>query len=96
VFNPGVESPSYIIAVAGAAIWYISMERAKWHQWLMILLFVFTCLSPTEVFPRFIREEFLKPYHIKAIPCIIVWVVCMDELFTWKNRAIEPSLAATN
>lgn len=96
VFNPGVESPSYIIAVAGAAIWYISMERAKWHQWLMILLFVFTCLSPTEVFPRFIREEFLKPYHIKAIPCIIVWVVCMYELFTWKNRAIEPSLAATN
>lgn len=85
VFNPGVESPSYIIAVAGAAIWYISMDRLKWHQWLMVLLFIFTCLSPTEIFPKPIRDHFLKPYHIKAIPCIIVWAVCMVELFTWKK-----------
>ena len=83
VFNPGVESPSYIIGVAGAAIWYISMDRLKWHQWLMILLFVFTCLSPTEIFPKPIRDQFLKPYLIKAIPCILVWAVCMYELFTW-------------
>jgi hypothetical protein len=92
VFNPGVESPSYIIAVVGAAIWYISLERVKWHQWLMILVFIFTCLSPTELFPRYLREQFLKPYHIKAIPCIIVWVVCMIELFTWHKRKIEPSV----
>lgn len=50
VFNPGVESPTYIIAVAGAAIWYITLDRLKWHQWLMIVLFIFTCLSPTEIF----------------------------------------------
>ncbi len=85
VFNPGVESPTYIIAVAGAAIWYITMDRLRWHQWLMIILFIFTCLSPTEIFPKPIRDHFLKPYHIKAIPCIIVWVVCMVELFTWKK-----------
>ena len=85
IFNPGVESPTYIIAVAGAAIWYISLDRLKWHQWLMILLFIFTCLSPTEIFPKPIRDHFLKPYHIKAIPCIIVWAVCMFELFTWKK-----------
>lgn len=92
VFNPGVESPSYIIAVVGAAIWYISLERVKWHQWLMVLVFIFTCLSPTELFPRYLREQFLKPYHIKAIPCIIVWVVCMIEIFTWHKRKIEPSV----
>ncbi len=85
VFNPGVESPTYIIAVAGAAIWYITLDRLKWHQWLMIVLFIFTCLSPTEIFPKPIRDNFLKPYHIKAIPCIIVWAVCMVELFTWKK-----------
>ncbi len=95
VFNPGVESPSYIIAVVGAAIWYISLERAKWHHWLMIFLFVFTCLSPTEVFPRYIRDNFLKPYHIKAIPCIIVWAVCMIELFTWNKKALEPLQVST-
>lgn len=85
VFNPGVESPSYIIAVAGAAIWYITMDRLKWHQWLIVLLFIFTCLSPTEIFPRPIRDHFFVPYHVKAIPCIIVWAVCMFELFTFKK-----------
>jgi hypothetical protein len=94
VFNPGVESPSYIIAVAGAAIWYITLDRLKWHQWLMIVLFIFTCLSPTEIFPKPIRDNFLKPYHIKAIPCIIVWSVCMFELFTWKKtNTISKSIA---
>jgi Glycosyltransferase family 87 len=94
VFNPGVESPSYIIAVAGAAIWYITLDRLKWHQWLMIVLFIFTCLSPTEIFPKPIRDNFLKPYHIKAIPCIIVWAVCMLELFTWKKtNTISKSIA---
>ncbi len=85
VFNPGVESPSYIIGVTGAAIWYIGKDRLKWHQWLMVLLFVFTCLSPTEIFPKPIRDQFLKPYLIKAIPCILVWAACMYELFTWDS-----------
>ncbi|MFX4396854.1 hypothetical protein ABTA35_19825, partial [Acinetobacter baumannii] len=64
-FNPGVESPSYIIAVVGAALWYVLVPRKNWEKIIMILVFVFTCLSPTEIFPRYIREEFMKPYHIK-------------------------------
>ncbi len=84
VFNPGVESPSYIIGVAGAAIWYISKERANWHNWLMAILFIFTCLSPTEVFPKFIRDNYFIPNAVKAIPCILVWIVAMAELYTWQ------------
>ncbi len=84
VFNPGVESPSYIIGVAGAAIWYISKEREAWHKWLMAILFIFTCLSPTEVFPKFIRDNYFIPSAIKAIPCILVWIVAMVELYLWK------------
>lgn len=87
IFNPGVESPTYIIAVAGAAIWYISLDRTTWHKWLLISLFIFTCLSPTELFPKPIKDHFFIPYHIKAIPCILVWAVCMFELFTFKKIA---------
>ena len=85
VFNPGVESPSYIIAVTGAAIWYINKPRVGWEKWLMIILFVFTCLSPTDIFPKFIREEYFTYYHVKAIPVIIVWAVCIKELFLFKS-----------
>jgi len=92
VFNPGVESPSYIIAVPGAAIWYVLQERKNWEKLLIVLVFVFTCLSPTEIFPRPIREEFLNPYHIKAIPIILVWVVVMFELFRY-SPSLEKKLA---
>jgi hypothetical protein len=92
LFNPGVESPTYIICVTGVAIWYINKERTVWEKWLAILVFVFTCLSPTELFPRFIKQQFFVPYHIKAIPCILVWLVSMYEIFSFssfkKNEAI--------
>ncbi len=90
LFNPGVESPTYIIAVAGAALWYINKERSVWHWWVLALVFVFTCLSPTELFPRSIKNNIFIPYQVKAIPCIIVWFICMYELFFYK-QAISDS-----
>lgn len=87
LFNPGVESPTYIIAVAGAAIWYINKDRVVWHQWIIILVFIFTCLSPTELFPRSIKNNIFNPYHVKAIPCIIVWFICMYELYFYKHES---------
>lgn len=84
LFNPGVESPTYIIGVAGVAVWYTNKERILWHHLLMAFVFIFTCLSPTELFPQFIKKTYFVPYHIKAIPCIIVWIVCMIELYSWQ------------
>lgn len=89
LFNPGVESPTYIIAVAGVAIWYISRERKGWHTLLLVLVLVFTSLSPTELFPLYIKKTYLVPYHIKAIPCIIVWFVSMFELYFDKAYNIK-------
>jgi hypothetical protein len=91
-FNPGVESPSYIIAVAGSAIWYVLAPRKNWEKIVMALVFIFTCLSPTEIFPRSIREDFMKPYHIKAIPIVILWVIVVVELFRY-SPSTEKKLA---
>ena len=85
VFNPGVESPSYIIALPGVALWYLFGAKNKWRMYLMIGVFIFTCLSPTEIFPRFIRDEVLVPLHMKAIPVVLTWFICMFDLFSW-NR----------
>lgn len=92
VFNPGVESPSYIIAIPGAALWYLYAPQATWRKYLLIAVFVFTCLSPTEVFPRFVRDQIFNPLHVKAIPIIITWFVSIFDLFNWKqteNREIS-------
>jgi hypothetical protein len=93
LFNPGVESPTYIIAITGVALWYINHDRRQWHRWLLLFVFVLTCLSPTELFPKFIRATYFVPYHIKAIPCILVWLICMFELFTWPTIQHEKNLS---
>lgn len=85
IFNPGVESPTYIIAIPGVALWYLYGPQKQWRKYLLILVFIFTCLSPTEIFPRFIRDQIFNPLHIKTIPVIIAWFVCIFELFYWKQ-----------
>lgn len=81
IFNHKAESPTYIIAVAGVALWYYTGQRSQANFVLMILVFVFTVLAPTDIFPAFVRSNFLVPYTIKAVPCILVWVkIVFDTL----------------
>ncbi|MCD4729550.1 MAG: DUF2029 domain-containing protein [Bacteroidales bacterium] len=73
IFNHKAESPTFIIAVSGVAIWYFSQKRNYVNLFLLLLTFIFTVLSPTDLFPSMIREEFVNPYSIMALPCLLVW-----------------------
>ncbi|WP_204311041.1 hypothetical protein, partial [Stenotrophomonas maltophilia] len=71
---------------------YVLVPRKNWEKIIMVLVFVFTCLSPTEIFPRSIREDFMKPYHIKAIPIVLLWIIVLVELFR-NSPSTEKKLA---
>ena len=86
IFNHKAESPTFIIAVAGAGIWYFATEHKAWRTALLLLVFVGTCLSPTDIFPAVIKQNFFKPYVIKAIPCIILWVAMIFDLLTLRKE----------
>jgi hypothetical protein len=73
IFNHRAESPTFIIAISGVAMWYYSQNPSKGNYVLLALAFIFTALSPTDVFPKFVRDEWMKPYTIKAVPCILIW-----------------------
>jgi hypothetical protein len=73
IFNHRAESPTFIIAIAGVALWYYSQYPSTENYVLLALAFVFTTLSPTDLFPRFIRNEWMKPYVVKVVPCILIW-----------------------
>jgi len=81
IFNHKAESPGFILAVSGVAIWF-SLSYSRFNLALLIFCFVFTCLSPTDLFPANIRFHFFQPYSIKAVPCIIIWVKMLYELMT--------------
>lgn len=83
IFNHRAESPTFIIAISGVALWYYAQFPKKENYILLVLAFVFTALSPTDLFPKFIRDEWMKPYVVKAVPCILVWIkITYDLLFS--------------
>jgi len=84
LFSTGSESSGYITTLIGVCIWYTAApwKRNKWDLALVIFVFVITSLSPTDIFPHFIRKALIKPYALKALPCVIVWLQICYELCT--------------
>lgn len=86
IFNHKAESPTFILAVSGIAIWYFSQKRKPENLVLLILALVFTVLSPTEVFPSALRNDYVIPYVLKAVPCILIWIKITFDLFVFDSQ----------
>ena len=82
LFSTGRASSSYIIALAGVALWSSSApwKRSKWYIARMVCAFVLTSLSPSDLFPKYLRDEFVRPYALKALPCAIIWIKLICEM----------------
>ena len=89
-FNQMAESPTYIIGVTGAALWFVNSEKNKLNISLFVLLMLFTCLAPTDLYPKFLRDDFFEPYKIKAFPLFLVWVKVQFEI--WEIIVRDPKL----
>ena len=88
IFSSGSESPTYIIAFAGVAIWFvIQEEKTKWTWFLFIFAMILTSFSPSDIIPKFIRETYVKPYALKALPCVLIWFQIIYELLTLKKES---------
>ncbi|PWS29694.1 glycosyltransferase family 87 protein [Pedobacter paludis] len=81
IFSSGSESPTYIIAFAGVAIWFMIQPDPKnvWIIALFIFAFLLTSLSPTDIFPRPVKE-FIRLYSLKALPCVIIWLTIIYQM----------------
>jgi hypothetical protein len=84
MFNHAAESPTYIIAVQGVAIFYVINKQKMTPLALVLiwLVFLFTILAPTDIYPASWRHNFMQPYLIKVIPCFLVWTVLQIQLFS--------------
>ncbi|HUR31916.1 MAG TPA: glycosyltransferase family 87 protein [Saprospiraceae bacterium] len=92
IFNHKAESPTFIIAMAGVSIWYF-MRKRKWPDTvLFISAIILTTLSPTDLFPSYLRKSYIEPYILKAVPCIFIWMKIIYEMIifkTWKPENRE-------
>lgn len=90
LFSTGSEHPTYIIAVAGAMLWIFLQDKpfTRRNIILLVLLLVITGLGLTDAFPKYIREEIISDYYMKAWPCIAVWFIIAYELI-FTNLAVK-------
>ena len=93
LFSTGSESSTYIIPFAGIALWYATSpwKRSGWDVALLVFAFVLSSLSPSDLFPRSLREAYVLPYALKALPPTLIWLRLSYELLT---RDYAPSKAA--
>ena len=91
LFSTGSESSGYIIALVGVVVWYTAApwQRNRWDVALMIFVFVLTSLSPSDLFPAYLRKEWVQPYALKALPVTIVWFKLCYEMWTRDYSPIE-------
>lgn len=82
VFNHAAESATYLLAVAGVGLWYVVNTRSRLNLLLLMLVVVLTVLSITDLVPAVIKKEFIQPYSIRAVPCVLVWLKIMYDLLT--------------
>lgn len=85
IFNHKAESPTYCIAFAGILIWYFTGSCSRWEKVLLLFAFVFVALSPTDLFPRYIRDNFVNPYSLKALFPVIIWFAVTIQLLVRKR-----------
>ena len=82
IFSSSAESSTFVIAVTGVGIWYVIQDDSKkrYNNLLLALVILLTSLSPTDLFPSYVREHFILPYSLKALPCFMVWWVLIWQL----------------
>lgn len=88
LFSTGTESSGYIIAMIGCVIWYCTSpwQRTRWDITLMVLTFILTSLSPSDLFPAVVRKNFVQPYALKALPVALIWFKAVYELIVKDYR----------
>lgn len=92
IFSSSSESPTYIIAFTGIAIWFIIQPKQKNNLILVIFIFAFilTTMSPSDLFPKYLREQYVWKYSLKALPSVIIWFIIIFQMLTvdFKNHQL--------
>lgn len=86
IFSSGSESPTYIIAFVGVAIWFVIQPKpiSNTRIGLFILALILTSFSPSDLIPKFLKDNYIRPYALKALPCVLIWFSIVYEML--KNK----------
>ena len=83
IFNHLAESPTFVVALAGAAIWFAALARpSRWEWTLFVLIVVLTILSSSDIMPDAIQRDFFDRYRFKTVPLVVLWIELQRRLWS--------------
>ena len=60
----------------------IPWQRNRCDLALIIFAFIITSMSPSDLFPKVVWSQLIKPYSLKALPVAIIWFKLIYEMLT--------------
>ncbi len=86
IFNYKAEAPTFIIAISGVIIWFVSQKIKTENVILLITTFILTAFSATDIFPNSVRANYFEAYVLKALPYILIWLKIIYDLTFYRSE----------
>ena len=80
--NKSIDSNSHSNNSAQNVCWhgYLSFKNSLWIL-AFIMMFLFTMLGPTDIYPKEVRFWIVETAQLKAFPCILLWgLTCIEMM----------------
>jgi hypothetical protein len=80
--NKSIDSNSHSNNAVQNVSWhrYISSQNSPWIG-AFIMMFLFTMLGPTDIYPKEVRLWIVETAQLKAFPCILLWgLTCIEMI----------------
>lgn len=91
IFTTSAESPTYIIAFPAVCIWFVLQPSSKWTTAFFIFALLLTSFSYSDIFTPYLREHFIRPYSLKAFPCLAMLLILLWQV--WKKQFLKIDLS---
>ncbi|CAM3809927.1 glycosyltransferase family 87 protein [Aquirufa aurantiipilula] len=78
--STGTESPTLIMAFPGVGIWFVLGEKSRARWVLLLITLIISSFSPTDLFPKWLRNEWINPLGLMILPLFIVWLAIAWDL----------------
>lgn len=87
LFNHKAEKQSYVIAIAGVAVWWASSPHKAWRLAVAALVVACTNLPSADFVPATVKAA-MTPLWRGPIPCTLFWLLLQGELLhkVWRLR----------
>lgn len=82
LFSSSSEAATYIMGFPAICIWYVIQTPAKWKNAVFIFALIFCSFAHSDLLTPWVRHNISVPYAIKALPCLIVWLIIAYQILT--------------